>query len=145
MYSTGTIMAPKHLRIALDEIGTKEVSLPHKENPRIIEYHSATTLQSKEDEVPWCSAFVSWCLEQAGIKSTKSAWAKSYLKWSTPLIRPEIGCVMVFDRGGGKGHVTFYVGENSEYYFCLGGNQNDSVCVSMYLKSKAISFRKVGA
>lgn len=138
-------MLPKHLLVALNEIGTKEVPLKGKENPRIIEYHSVTTLKSQEDEVPWCSSFVSWVLERNGYKSTKSAWARSYLNWSTELKRPELGCVMVFDRGNGKGHVTFYLGEDSEYYFCLGGNQADSVCVSKYLKSKALSFRKVGA
>lgn len=136
-------MAPKHLHIALDEIGQREISAPGKENPRIIEYHAATTLKSKEDEVPWCASFVSWCLEKSGVESTKSAWARSYLKWGHELKRPELGCVVVFDRGGGKSHVTFYLSETQDHYVCVGGNQSDSVCVSMYLKSKAMAFRKV--
>ena len=33
------------------------------------------------DEVPWCAAFVGACLERAGIASTRSLMARSYLGW----------------------------------------------------------------
>jgi uncharacterized protein (TIGR02594 family) len=41
-------------------------------NPRILEYHTATSLGASEDEVPWCAAFVNWCLLQAGAASSSS-------------------------------------------------------------------------
>jgi uncharacterized protein (TIGR02594 family) len=125
--------------VALKEMGTKEKV--GGENPRIIEYHSATTLKAKEDEVPWCSAFVSWCLEKSGTKSTKNAWARSYLGWGVKLDKPKFGCVLVFSRGKQSGHVGFYVGENLLFYKVLGGNQNNSVSVASYPKFKLLGAR----
>lgn len=133
-------MAPKWLHIALDEVGQKEVP-GSGNNPRVIEYHSATTLHSKEDQVPWCAAFVSWCLEQSSTASTKSAWAKSYLNWGKKLDTPKVGCVVVFTRGTNSGHVAFYLGEDADYVHCLGGNQSDQVCVSKYLKAHLLGYR----
>lgn len=68
------------LDIAKAELGVKEIP-GKKHNERILEYHKATSLESTEDEVPWCSSFVSWCLEKAGVPSTRNAWARSYLAW----------------------------------------------------------------
>lgn len=133
-------MSPKWMHIAIDEIGEKEVA-GSGNNPRIIEYHSATTLKSMADEIPWCAAFVSWCLEKAGIQSTKSAWAKSYLNWGEPLSVPKFGAVAVFSREGNKGHVGFYVGQNDDAVFVLGGNQLQSVCVHSYPKGRLLGYR----
>ncbi|WP_018275171.1 peptidoglycan-binding domain-containing protein [Teredinibacter turnerae] len=41
--------------IAVAEIGVKELLGIEKNNQRIIEYHSTTTLGAKTDEIPWCS------------------------------------------------------------------------------------------
>lgn len=127
------------LDMAEKEIGQKEVR--GGENPRILEYHAATTLKAEEDEIPWCSAFVSWCLEKSGLVSTKSAWAKSYLNWGKELSNPKYGCIMVFSRGENSGHVGFYVGETDETYKILGGNQKDQVCIAEYPKHRLLSAR----
>lgn len=126
--------------IAKKEIGMKEVP-GSGNNPRVVEYHSATTLKATEDSVPWCSAFVSWCLEQAEIKSTKNAWARSYLQWGKKLDKPRYGCVVVFSRGDNSGHVGFFQAETEDTIMVLGGNQSDSVCIKEYPKSRLLGYR----
>ena len=63
--------------IAKGEMHQAEIPGPMA-NPRIVEYHATTSLKATFDEVPWCSAFVNWVMEQAGIKGTGSAKARSW-------------------------------------------------------------------
>jgi len=133
-----TGLMPIWFKIAEAEIGVKEIR--GGEHPRIIEYHMSTSLKSKEDEIPWCSSFVCWCLEQNGIKSTRSAWARSYLKWGIKLDKPKPGCIVVFQRGN-AGHVAFFVSDDETGTLVLGGNQSDSVCFSEYNKKDVLGYR----
>lgn len=130
---------PKWLDIAEGEIGQKEVV--GGENPRIIEYHSSCTLHAKEDEVPWCSAFVNWCLLQAGIIGTNNALAKSWLGWGEMIAEPVLGCIVVIKKneagedtvtGSSTGyHVGFFVMKDDRIHL-LGGNQSDQVKISSF-------------
>jgi uncharacterized protein (TIGR02594 family) len=125
------------LVIASKEIGVKEYK--GGENPRIIEYHSVTSLKATEDEVAWCAAFVSWCLEKAGYQSTRSASARSYLSYGNPVDKPFEGCIVVFERGEPwQGHVGFFVKEEGSYVHCLGGNQGNAVSIAKYPKSRVL-------
>ena len=131
----------KALLIALGEVGQKEIT--GGENKRIIEYHSYTSLKAKEDEIPWCAAFVNWTLAMAGINGTNSAAAKSFLNWGTATDTPSKGCIVIFDRGNNpaQGHVGFYISETPTHIYVLGGNQNDEVNISKYPKSKLKGYR----
>lgn len=127
------------------EIAKKELGVSEKagsaHNPRIVEYHSYTTLKATDDETPWCSSFVTWCLEKSGIKSTKSAWARSYLDWGTKIDVPYEGCVVIFSRNKTSGHVGFFVKEDSKNIFVLGGNQGDEVSIKPYSKKDFLGYR----
>lgn len=125
---------------AKKEIGQSEVS-GNKHNPRIIEYHSVTSLRATTDEVPWCSAFVSWCLEQAGMKSTRSAWAKSYLSYGKETKEPKEGDIVVFSRGKNSGHVGFFVKRDLLTVTVLGGNQDNRVNYKKYLRARVLGYR----
>ena len=118
------------MRIAEAEIGVKEIA-GAEDNPRILEYKKSTPLVADtHDEVPWCSSFVCWVLEQAGIKSTGSAMARSFLKWGFPVKDPFPGCVVVLKRGNPPaGHVGFFKFRKSPggWVHVLGGNQSDQV------------------
>jgi uncharacterized protein (TIGR02594 family) len=108
------------------EKGVHEI--PGGENhPRVVEYLNSTTNLGKasksKDETPWCSAFVNWCLKQAGYEGTNSALARSWLNWGQPITEPRRGCIVVFTRDGGFGHVAFYLGETETHIKVLGGNQ----------------------
>lgn len=133
-------MKPTWIEIAEGEIGQKEIR--GGENPRIIEYHATCTLKAKEDEIPWCSSFVNWCMEQAGIPGTKSAAAASWINWGQVLTTPREGCITVIRQkfkgsdaktGSASGnHVGFFQKLENGRIFLLGGNQSDSVKVSSF-------------
>jgi len=127
---------------AKGEIGTKEIR-GQEHNPRVLEYHAQTTLKATTDEVPWCSAFVTWVMEKSQIPSTRSAWARSWLNWGQELEEPVMGCIVVLSRGGSptKGHVGFYMGEKDGYLHILGGNQGNEVKISKYGKERLLSYR----
>jgi len=131
------------MRFAKAELGQKEIS-GSKDNPRVIEYHSTTTLRAVEDEVPWCSSFVNWCFFKCGLTRTKSAAAKSWLNWGLPMDKPSYGCVVVKSRTGGN-HVTFWMraekrdGVNG--FIGLGGNQSNMVNEQWYPNSTVRGYR----
>jgi uncharacterized protein (TIGR02594 family) len=126
------------------EIGIKEIPGPG-DHPRVLEYHAATKLHAKADEVPWCSAFVCWVFEGIDIASTRSAAARSWLKWGKPLDKPQIGCVVVFSRTSpdnpNAAHVAFYAGERDGKVLALGGNQRNSVCIRPYDADRVLGYR----
>lgn len=134
------LSATPWLDIARSEIGQKEIS-GSKHNTRILEYHDATKLNASDDETPWCAAFVSWCLEKAGIKSMNSAWARDYLAWGKVIDEPVLGCVVVFKRGTNSGHVAFFLKDNGETIRVLGGNQGNMVCEAEYKKKDLLGYR----
>lgn len=134
----------KWLEIARAEIGVKEIK--GGENKRILEYHASTTLKAKEDEIPWCSSFVNWCIEQAGLPGTKSAAAISWASYGERLTEPKEGAICVIRQrakgtdqatGSSSGnHVGFFLKITDGRIYLLGGNQSDSVKESSFgLKS----------
>ncbi len=100
-------------------------------NPRILEYFRTTTNDTKSESSSWCSAFVNWCMREATIVGTRSAMAKSWLHWSggVKLDAPEVGAVVVFNRGHSKinnwqGHVAMVWSiKPGGMIEVLGGNQ----------------------
>lgn len=145
-----TIQNPPWLERAISMIGTKEIHGPD-DHPDIIAFHAATTLCATDDETAWCSSFVNWCCRDV-CDRTKSARARSWLRWGIPLAYPAIGCVVVLRRGIGKqpgpemteaaGHVGFFVGfTDGGDVLLLGGNQKDSVCVTAYPASRVLGYR----
>jgi len=127
------------MKIAEGEKGIKEIKGISVHTPRILEYHALTTLKAKQDEVPWCSSFVNWVMNKAGYPITKSAAAKSWIKWGkeVPL---QFGAIIVLKRTGGH-HVGFYTGETKNGIYLLGGNQSDAVNVKLFNKSLLLAAR----
>lgn len=123
--------------IAKAELGQREVK-GAKHNPRILEYHATTTFKGTTDEIPWCSSFVNWCMEQADYRGTRSAAARSWLQWGQRLSAPVPGCIVVLSRDGG-GHVGFYMGQDSYGLRILGGNQGDAVTIAHYPHGRCLA------
>lgn len=128
-----TFPEARWMPIALREIGQKEIKgIQH--NPRIIEYHDATTLHAAADEIAWCSSFVNWCLREVGIKGTGSAAAASWLTWGKPseakpgaiTIIHSIGTVSNRQTVTGY-HVAFFLRDDGSHVYLLGGNQLSQV------------------
>lgn len=108
-------------------IGEKEIK-GTQNNPLIVQWWKDIKRGGiKDDETPWCAAFVGAMLEHVGIQSTRFESAKSYLEWGEPLSNPIPGCIVVFTREGG-GHVGFVMGRtHAGGIVVLGGNQSDAV------------------
>jgi uncharacterized protein (TIGR02594 family) len=136
-------MIPEWLRLAREEIGVKEVPGAGN-NPRIVEYHSTTSLKATQDSVYWCSSFVNWCINQAGIKGTGSAAARSWLEWGIPLDKPRLGCIVVFKRGAPpSGHVAFCDHEDisNGIIRVINGNMSDEVKISRLSVNGVLGYR----
>lgn len=131
---------PDYMIVAERELGVKEVR--GGENPRILEYHSATALKASEDEVAWCSSFVNWVMKQCGYEQSHSAAARSWLSVGTKLTKFEPNCIVVFKRGNStwQGHVAFGVADLGTLIKCLGGNQSDSVSYANYHKADVLGY-----
>ncbi|QHJ79853.1 MAG: hypothetical protein [Caudoviricetes sp.] len=94
----------------------------------------------KDDETPWCAAFVGAMLERVGIKSSRFESAASYLNWGFKLPNPAYGCVVVFTRDGG-GHVGFCVGQTANGdLLILGGNQSDAVNIKAFKRDRVSGY-----
>ena len=135
--------APPWMGNAFREIGNREIK-GRNDNPAILGY--AKTIGAhwvEHDEVPWCAAFVGACLENAGIRSSRSMRARSYSDFGDKVDTPLFGAIAVFRRGNdpSKGHVGFVFSADRDKIYVLGGNQSDSVNVSGYSRSRLVALR----
>jgi uncharacterized protein (TIGR02594 family) len=135
--------------IALQELarGVKEIP-GAQDNQRIVEYHSTTTLKATDDETPWCSSFVNYCMWKAGIKGTRDARAISWLDWGKEVpiatkseVRP--GDVVIFEWDSGSHHVAlFKANAANNKMIVVGGNQGDRVSEATYPWSNVMGIRR---
>lgn len=134
---------PPWLLVARREVGVKEVPGPGS-HPRILQYFRATRYRAKDDAIPWCSAFICFCLETTGVSSTRSARAADFATWGEPCDFVP-GAVVVFSKAdpdaGGSGHVAFCVGIEGDQVLALGGNQNNAVNVAKRPLSRVVACR----
>lgn len=133
---------PAWLTEARKHIGTREIKGP-KHEPKILAWWRAIKRGGiKDDETPWCASFVGGCLEAVEIMSSRFESAKSYLDWGVKLEQPDIGCIVVFLRSGGDGHVGFVVGRDvAGNLMVLGGNQGDEVNIRAFARERAVGYR----
>jgi len=103
--------------------------------------------------IDWCAAFVNAVLHEMGIPGSESVSqyplvAKSFLGWGKRVKEPKQGDIVVFHRGTQQwqGHVGFYYGtvyqNGKKFYQILGGNQDKSVTIQLFLARSAISIRR---
>jgi uncharacterized protein (TIGR02594 family) len=135
---------PKHFKIALAYLGTKEI-YGREHNNVVVNFFKRVVGKAYSDETAWCAAFVGSCLVESGLASTKALNARSYTHWGEIVKKPRRGDVLVFWRESPKswkGHVGFYYGETEKDYIVLGGNQNNAVSLKKYPKSRLLGIRR---
>ncbi|HVJ69122.1 MAG TPA: TIGR02594 family protein [Caulifigura sp.] len=129
---------PAWIQTARSQIGQHEIA-GSTHNQQIMAYiWTCTNIQETEAQkkyvaregeegVEWCSAFVNWCLKQAGITGTNNALASSWQNWGTKLDGPKPGAICGFNWNGGSriDHVGFCDQVDNEWRL-LGGNQTDA-------------------
>jgi uncharacterized protein (TIGR02594 family) len=116
------------------------------DNPQIVEmFRVSGHPEVKDDETPWCAAFVGACLRLSGYRSSGSLGARSYENFGRDVkSAPEKGCIVVFTRGNpkaGTGHVAFYDHDDGDNVVVLGGNQGDAVTLASFPKSRVLGYR----
>lgn len=102
-------------------------------NPLIVEFFSVTPYPVNQDTVPWCAAFLNWCLRRSHRPDTGRAGSQSfyYTKLFEQTDAPSYGDIVVYscyDLQGkhlDAGHVTFYNHHiDDKHILCTGGNQS---------------------
>ena len=118
-----------------------------KSNPKITEVYKAVDGLGNPEMIddsttPWCSCFVNWCLQKAGGKGTRSAMARSWLRWGRKS-EGKPGDVAVYRRGTNaySGHVCFLVKKGIVYDEVIGGNQSNNVTKSKQLRINLLDYR----
>ena len=133
------------LVIARQEEGQEEI--PGRDaNDRIVEYLESTNLgtpDNQSDETPWCSAFVNWCVIQAGFEGTNSAWARSWANWGQEADWDNLipGAIVVLSRGVSSGHVGFFLSATETHVELLGGNQGNMVKSAWFDQDRILKIR----
>lgn len=134
---------PAWLAAAWAEFGVREIS-GSANNARVLAYfrdvgHDEIT----RDETPWCAAFVGAMLKRAGLPSTRSLLARSYLRWGKALDEPRVGALAVLSRGSDPyaGHVGFYLASQGRRIFLLSGNHGDAVTVEAFEQERLLGYR----
>ena len=88
------------------------------------------------DSVPACGLFMAIVAKRAGkTPPVDPLWALNWGKFGTSVGQPGLGDVLTFMREGG-GHVALYIGEDTQAYHVLGGNQGDQVCFTRIEKTR---------
>ena len=126
--------------------GQKELE-GEENNKVILEFFKGTgNGKIKSDEVAWCSVFVGYCARKAGYDFKIKPAAKSWLEIGKKVTEPKPGDIVIFwreDPNSWKGHVSIFIGKDEETneIICLGGNQDDQVCIRKYNASSVLGFR----
>lgn len=133
--------------IALREYGVREIP-GSRHSERVLEYLEHTPLlpasMQSQDETPWCSAFINWCMAMAGMPGTGRANARSWIYWGRPCQTPTFGCLAVLwrkSRVGIYGHVGFVITLRGGALFLLGGNQGDMVSIKPYPLRRLLQYK----
>jgi uncharacterized protein (TIGR02594 family) len=116
-----------------------------RSNPLITQFFAATDYSGGaiNDQVPWCAAFMNWCLWRAQYKRTNSASSGSFRCFGAPANPPQVGDIAVFKNRGqdkpysGSGHVAFWLSQSATDVSILGGNQGNRIKVSTYPANEA--------
>ena len=141
-----TKAGPRVLIEALRWFGVKEAPGPNIDNPAILAWAAFVGASSyyKHDATPWCALFISFVVKMAGFALPNDPLrALSWARFGTavPAGQAALGDILVMERDGG-GHVTMYVGEDTHYYYGLGGNQGDAVCIAAFPKARITHVRR---
>lgn len=136
---------PKMILEGLKLVGIREV--PGKgSNPMILQMANEVNADEiyKDDDTAWCGLAHAYVCLKAG-KPYLTGWDMlRALKWATWGVKADsavLGDTLVFKRPGG-GHVGLYVGEDSQTYHVLGGNQSNSYGFTRIAKGRCIAIRR---
>ena len=100
------------------------------------------------EEMSWCSSYLGWCTKQLKLNGSNALLARSWLEVGLEIHEPQVGDLVIFWRetpNSWQGHVAIYLNENpfTNEIYCLGGNQDDKVCVKSYPANQLLGYRRL--
>lgn len=144
--SVGTL--PRTITEGLKLMGVAEV-VGKGSNRTIIGWRDELNLTGwkiagySDDDIAWCGLFAAIVAHRAGkLVPENPLWARNWIKFGRPVVKPALGDVLVFQRPGGGGHVGFYIGEDRTAFHVLGGNQGNKVSITRIAKTRCIGVRQ---
>jgi uncharacterized protein (TIGR02594 family) len=136
-------------------VGLQEIPGP-EDNPLVLAMLELDQAGAVKDDVPWCSAFVNYVTWLLQLPRSRSLSARSWLRVGSPVALNEAEAgfdVAIVKRGAGEqpgpevleapGHVGFYAGREGSDILILGGNQNNSVCITKYPAERLLAIRRL--
>ena len=140
------ISQPEILSHAMDFYGLKEIR-GEKNNPQILDFFAASGHSwVQDDETAWCSAFINYLAVKCGYEKSGALNARSWLEIGEPMLNPTLGDIVVLWRDkphSWKGHVGIFIHQDKFNVYILGGNQNNSVCISPYPSGRVLGYRQL--
>lgn len=136
-------------------LGEREVQ-GRMSNPMILAMLQLDANWPRDDETPWCSAFLNLVCKRLGLPRSKSLRARSWLRIGHPVHLDEAQRgfdVVVLSRGknapdwtvlNAPGHVGLFSKQtknphtSKRFVYLLGGNQDDSVSIKRYPASRVL-------
>ncbi len=97
--------------------------------------------------VPWCGLFMGIVAHNSGEESVKEPllplnWGNFGTEASVPMFGDVLIFIRLAETGKKAGHLGLYIGEDKDCYHVLGGNENDTVCITRILKSRLYIARR---
>ena len=136
------------LNIAASNYGLQDI-IGDSSNADVIRFFTETNHpEIIDDETSWCSIYMCWCAQIARLESSSSLLARSWLDVGTVVEKPKTGDIVIFWREkqrSWQGHVSIFINEDPETHqvYCLGGNQDDKVCVKSYPAEQVLGYRRL--
>lgn len=138
------------LDIAASNYGLQDI-MGDSNNVEVLRFFSETNhADIVDDETSWCSSYMCWCAQNVRLENTSSLLARSWLEIGTVVDEPKTGDLVIFWREkerSWQGHVSIFINEDpvTHQVYCLGGNQDDKVCIKPYPSEQVLGYRRLGA
>lgn len=139
---------PRLLREFIKVYGTEEDTSAGS-NPTILRWAKEVGLSRvyRNDATAWCGLAMAYVALQAGWEPPLNPLsARHWQEWGRAVRgAPMLGDVIIFWREretGWKGHVAQYVGEDTEAFHVIGGNQNDRVSIRRWPRKNFLEARR---
>ncbi len=132
------------IKIALNEYGVAGI-IGQLSNQHIIQYFRDIGYSYIDnDETPWCACFANWVLMKLNYAHENKLNARSFLTWGKKTTEPKMGDIVVLwrdDPKGTLGHVGFFIRQDRDLVWLLGGNEDNNVRIKPYSRTQVLDYR----
>ncbi len=136
---------PLWLSIARAFLGLSEIPGPQS-NPVILRWARDLGAPKwyEDDDQAWCAVFLNRVLMACQLPLSGTGFdllrATSFRAYGRSMLDPVLGSILTFSRPEGA-HVGLYLGERTDAYRILGGNQGNAVSETWIQKNRLTSIR----